>query len=55
MIHQFDHRWATYDNGESRDVTGAEKVDASFDPAPRYWVPQGEVADRLVTKGLTRG
>lgn len=55
MIHQFDHRWATYDNGASRDVTGAEKADPSFEPAPRYWVPAREVADRLAAKGWPRG
>jgi hypothetical protein len=55
MIHQFDHRWATYDNGESRDVTEAEKADPAFDPTPRYWVPEREVANRLAAKGWTRG
>ncbi len=55
MIHQFDHRWATYDgNGESRDVTPAEKADPGFEPTPRYWVPEREVADRLAAKGWTR-
>ncbi len=54
MIHQFDHRWATYDALESRDVTLAEKNDPDFEPEPRYWVPQREVALRtaLLPKGL---
>jgi hypothetical protein len=43
MIHQFDHRWATYDDGDSRDATLAEKQDATFEPTPRYWVPEREV------------
>ncbi len=55
MIHQFDHRWATYvdaGGGEtSRDVTLAEKQDAGFEPAPRYWMPKREVEDRLRGKG----
>jgi len=55
MIHQFDHRWATYDGIESRDATPNEKADPSFEPTPRYWVPAGEVADRLAAKGWTRG
>jgi hypothetical protein len=55
MIHQYDHRWATYDGGDSRDVTLAEKADSSFEPTPRYWVPEREVADRLAAKGWTRG
>ncbi|MGQ3100735.1 MAG: Eco57I restriction-modification methylase domain-containing protein [Sphingopyxis solisilvae] len=55
MIHQFDHRWATYVDagaGEtSRDVTLVEKQNPTFDPNPRYWVPDREVAERLRTKG----
>lgn len=54
MIHQFDHRWATYDGSDSRDVTLAEKQDAGFEPSPRYWVPQREVFVRLAAKGWTR-
>ena len=57
MIHQFDHRWATYDAGReaSRDVTLAEKADPNFEPAPRYWVPESEVVGRLAAKNWTRG
>jgi hypothetical protein len=55
MIHQFDHRWATYDGLESRDATPAEKSDPAFEPEPRYWVPEGEVFDRLAATGWTRG
>jgi hypothetical protein len=49
MIHQFDHRWATYEpDGEtSRDTTVEEKLDPAFEPEPRYWVPEAEVLDRL--------
>ena len=54
MIHQYDHRWATYDGSvdgrgqpAARDVTTAEKRDADFVALPRYWVPAGEVAARL--------
>jgi hypothetical protein len=54
MIHQFDHRWATY-AGEAedgaRDVTDAEKADPDFTITPRYWVPQTEVERRLGEKG----
>lgn len=59
MVHQFDHRWATYvagDGGEaSRDVTLEEKQDARFEPTPRYWVPEAEVRDRLAAKSWARG
>ncbi len=57
MIHQFDHRWATYSNdGESAsDVTLEDKTDPGYEPSPRYWVPEGEVVMRLAAKGWTRG
>jgi len=57
MIHQFDHRWATYEpDGEtSRDVTDEEKRRGGFEPSPRYWVPEQKVEDRLRAKGWTRG
>jgi hypothetical protein len=51
MIHQFDHRWATYDGVDFRDATFDEKQDPEFEPVPRYWVPQNEVRDRLAAKG----
>jgi hypothetical protein len=50
MLHQFDHRWATYENGETRDVGEAEKADPHFVVQPRYWVPDTEVANRLAGK-----
>jgi hypothetical protein len=56
MIHQFDHRWATYDDGtSSRDATDIEKADPGFEPTPRYWVPEHEVHERLSAKEWTRG
>jgi hypothetical protein len=54
MIHQFDHRWATYvDNPEkpngldTEDVTTAQKADPSFVVRPRYWVDEREVLARI--------
>ena len=55
MIHQFDHRWATYDGRDTRDATAAERADSGFEPTPRYWVPEDQLRDRLVAKGWTRG
>lgn len=43
MIHQFDHRWATYYCNEARDLTSSEKRDPCFVVMPRYWVPRHEV------------
>ncbi len=54
LIHQFDHRWATYDGTDARDATPAEKADPGFEPTPRYWVPEAEIASRLAAKGWTR-
>ena len=55
MIHQFDHRWATYEAGGARDVSLDEKADPDFVVTPRYWVEQPEVEQRLSDKGWDRG
>ena len=56
MIHQFDHRWATYGaDGSSRDVTVDEKNQPDFTVTPRYWVDAFEVESRLADKGWNRG
>ena len=57
MIHQFDHRWAGYDeDGEnSADIDDTAKRDPDFEPDPRYWVPEKEVDERLDAKGWSRG
>lgn len=47
LLHQFDHRWATYDGSASRDVTITEKNDPAFRITPRYWVEEAEVAARV--------
>lgn len=55
MIHQYDHRWATYGaDGLSRDVTISEKTDPFFEIIPRYWVSEKEVDQRLAAKNWTR-
>lgn len=39
MIHQFDHRWATYrESGDSESLTEAEKIDPNTLATPRYWL-----------------
>ncbi|HOW85617.1 MAG TPA: N-6 DNA methylase [Candidatus Aminicenantes bacterium] len=52
MLHQFDHRWATYEerpNGQvdSRDVTPKEKRDPNFVVQPRYWVREDIVESAI--------
>ena len=47
LLHQFDHRWATYDGLDTRDLTLDEKTDPCCAVLPRYWVPEREVQARL--------
>lgn len=54
MIHQFDHRWASYvDDPDSKDgvatvdVSEAQKADPAFTLCPRYWVEEREVLARI--------
>jgi hypothetical protein len=47
MIHQFDHRWATYDGEDTRDINREEKNDPTVVALPRYWVGEIEVEDAL--------
>jgi hypothetical protein len=54
LIHQFNHRWATYaperDDGEisgdARDLSVAALQDPSTLVMPRHWVPASDVASR---------
>ena len=48
MLHQYDHRWATYEpDGTVRDVTIEEKMNHNYEVTPRYWVPKREVLNRI--------
>lgn len=55
MIHQFDHRWATYVDAasgaagevETADVSDAQKADPACSVRPRYWVDEREVLARI--------
>ncbi|HYP82803.1 Eco57I restriction-modification methylase domain-containing protein [Variovorax sp.] len=52
LMHQFDHRWATYTpDGNSRDLGKAEKADPACTVTPRYWVGRAEVEERLQEVG----
>jgi hypothetical protein len=51
MVHQFDHRWATYDrDGSTRYVTVQEKRSKGYEPLPRFWVSVAEVEAQLDSK-----
>ena len=54
MIHQFDHRWATYVAApdkpgglETDDCTDDQKADPGFVVCPRYWVDERQVLARI--------
>ncbi len=52
LIHQFDHRWATYNcDGSDGNLTQEQKEDSCCEITPRYWVKQSEVQKKLVTLG----
>jgi Beta-glucosidase-related glycosidases len=57
MIHQYDHRWATYetDGTTVREVSLLEKQDPAVEALPRYWVPEREVEIRLKERGWSPG
>ena len=56
LMHQFNHRWATYDmDGSTRDVTVNEQCRPDFSINPRYWVDAAEVNLRLADKGWECG
>ena len=55
LFHQYDHRFATFDDADDRalrggnahNMTADEKADPSAVEIPRYWVPEAEVNKRL--------
>ncbi len=57
LIHQFDHRYATYEGALQANLNSGilpqasykQKQDANFSALPRYWVPINEVETRLKT------
>jgi len=62
MIHQFDHRWASYEElaerrggHESRDLSDAEKRDVSRLIRPRYWLASQDVNDALDARNWRGG
>lgn len=47
MVHQFDHRWASYTGTAIADLDSRAKSDPRTVALPRYWVAEPEVAARL--------
>ena len=58
MIHQFDHRWASYRTENGKDVSGdvslADKQNPEYVVTPRYWVKADDVHQRLKEKNWAR-
>lgn len=61
MIHQFDHRWASWTTTpdgklKTDDCSEAQKMDADFSVTPRYWVERNEVLARIarVPNGVSK-
>lgn len=52
LIHQYDHRWATYETGEEdvRDVALNEKRNVDFEVQPRYWLDESHLTDKFKGK-----
>jgi hypothetical protein len=50
MFWHYDHRFATFEGKDTRDVEPGEKEDPAFLPLPRYWVPKEEVEERLTKR-----
>lgn len=53
MVHHFDHRWFSY--AVSSEPNAGLKADPSYEPMPRYWVPEHEVEARLAAQKWNRG
>lgn len=55
MIHQFDHRWSTYEGASAENLAAgilpqvpeAKKKTPDYQVRVRYWVPESEVAARM--------
>jgi hypothetical protein len=47
MVHHFDHRWATFQGDDSRDMEETEKSDPIVESLPRYWIAEKEVQSKL--------
>ncbi|MCB1504343.1 MAG: N-6 DNA methylase [Hyphomicrobiaceae bacterium] len=64
MFHQYNHRFADFANAAEKEDTDIRELpqadesllsDPSYEPKPRYWVPEAEVDTRLLAKGWNRG
>ena len=54
-IHQFNHRWATYEGDDVRDFKSSESINPNCESTPRYWIDSQSVRERLLSKAWGRG
>jgi hypothetical protein len=54
MIHQFDHRWATYEGLQTRDLTHEEKNFPDYLVLGRYWVNANDVLAKITSLGWSK-
>jgi hypothetical protein len=54
LLWHYDHRYATFAGGDSREVSPAEHARPDFLIRPRYWVPANEVEKRLADQTWER-
>ena len=54
MFWHYDHRFATFEGKDTRDVEPGEKEDPTFLPLPRYWVSKEETEACLREAGWER-
>ena len=55
LVHQFTHRWATYDGEDVRDFFEGELENSEHEAVPKYWVDSNAVQERLRGKNWVRG
>ena len=62
LFHQYDHRFATFEDvppkrvrdGKPRYINSEEKTNPQTVVIPRYWVPEEEVVERLVSQSVSQ-
>lgn len=52
LMHQFDHRWNTFVDGQPTEVSAEQKEDINFTVTPQYYVPYAETVLRTTTLDL---
>lgn len=55
LLHQFTHRWASYEGEKTNDFTLDGLRDTNQLVTPRYWVEQQHVENRLAERNWQRG